>query len=106
ITGVSLRSPAVRDALKPQDCLYTLLEKGGGEQLRLVGAIANVLVAPEDPHAVIAAMSDPATSVVTITVTEKGYYRQPKTGRLMVEADEVASDLHGHGPRTIYGYIA
>ena len=106
ITGVSLRSPAVRDALKPQDCLYTVLEKGGGEQFRLVGAIANVLVAPEDPHAVIATLADPATSVVTITVTEKGYHRQPKTGQLMMDADEVASDVRGGAPRTIYGYIA
>jgi fructuronate reductase len=106
ITGVSLRSSAVRDALKPQDCLYSVLEKGGGERLRLVGAISNVLVAPEDPHAVVAAMSNPATSVVTITVTEKGYYRQPKTGLLMIDAEEVASELRGKGPRTIYGYIA
>jgi fructuronate reductase len=106
ITGVSLRAPAVRDALQPQDCLYTVLEKGGGEQLRLIGAIGSMLVAPEDPGAVVAAIADSHTSVVTISVTEKGYYRQPGSGGLMEDAPEVASDLRGEAPRTIYGCIA
>lgn len=106
ITGVSLRAPAVRDALQPQDCLYSILERGGDEQLRLIGAIGNVLVAPEDPTAVVAAIADPHTSIVTITVTEKGYYRQPGTGGLTFDAPEIASDLRRAAPRTIYGCIA
>jgi fructuronate reductase len=106
ITGVSLRSPAVRNALQPQDCLYTVLEKGGGDRLRLIGAIGSVLVAPEDPGVVVAAIADPQTSVVTITVTEKGYFRRPSTGALMVDAPDIVSDLRGTAPRTIYGCIA
>jgi fructuronate reductase len=106
ITGVSLRSPTARDALRPQDCLYTVLEKGGGEQLRLIGAISSVLVAPEDPAAVVAAIADPMTSIVTLTVTEKGYHRRTDSGGLMINAPEVARELGGEAPRTIYGYIA
>ena len=50
ILGASLRSPAVRDALKPQDGLYTLAVRGAdGERLQVIGAIKDVLVAPEDP---------------------------------------------------------
>jgi fructuronate reductase len=74
ITGVSLRSSAVRDSLAPQDGLYVVGEASGGSLgLRLIGALDTLLVAPEDPQAVIAAIADPATSVVTLTVTEKGY---------------------------------
>src|SRR5207253_1275692 len=52
ILGASLRSPAVRDALKPQDGLYTLAVRGPeGERLQVVGAIRDVLVAPENPEA-------------------------------------------------------
>ena len=50
IVGASLRSPAVRDALKPQDGLYTLAVRGAdGERLQVIGAIKDVLVAPENP---------------------------------------------------------
>lgn len=78
ITGVSLRSGAVRDALAPQDGLYTVTERDGtGERIRLIGAVRRMLVAPEDPAAVTRALADAAVRVVTLTVTEKGYHQRP-----------------------------
>lgn len=76
IMGVSLRSAEVSEQLTPQDGLYAIAEKSGaGTRLRLVGSVAAVVVAPDDPEAVIARLADPAVSVVTFTVTEKGYCR-------------------------------
>ena len=47
ISGVSLRRPDTRDALAPQDGLYTLAERSAEpDRLRVVGAIREVLVAP------------------------------------------------------------
>src|SRR5689334_14408652 len=47
ILAASLRSPATRDALAPQDNLYTLAVRGSdAEQLRVIGSITNILVAP------------------------------------------------------------
>ena len=106
ITGVSLRSPAVRDAMAPQDGLYTVLEKGDGERLRLIASVDRMLIGPEDPAAVVAAIADPATAAITLTVTEKGYFRNGESGNLLLDAPEVAADLRGDSPRTIYGYIA
>lgn len=78
ITGVSLRSPTVAEQLNPQDGLYLIAEQSGaGTKYRLGGAIRNVLVAPNGPKAVIAAIADPATRIVSFTVTEKGYCRAP-----------------------------
>ena len=46
--------PRVRDALKPQDGLYTLAVRGAdGERLQVIGAIKDVLVAPENPEALL-----------------------------------------------------
>ena len=74
LTGASLRSRAVRDALTPQAGLYTLVERdGAGERLRVIGAIRDILVAPENPQALIEAMAAPDTHIVTLTITEKGY---------------------------------
>ena len=54
IMGASLRSPDTRDALAPQDFLYTIAESDeAGERCRVIGALRGVLVAPEDPQALI-----------------------------------------------------
>lgn len=76
ITGVSLRSPTVAEQLNPQDGLYLVAEQSGvGTHYRLGAAIREVLVAPREPSKVIAALADPATRIVSFTVTEKGYCR-------------------------------
>lgn len=107
ITGVSLRSPEVRDALMPQGGLYTVTQRfSGSAATRLVTVVDTVLVAPEDAEAVIAALADPQTHVVTLTVTEKGYYRHPATGALRRDDPAIAGDLNGAVPRTLYGYLA
>jgi fructuronate reductase len=107
ITGVSLRSPAVRDELAPQGGLYTVTERGGGgEQTRLIGAITRTLVAPEDPRTVVQAIAAASVQVVTLTVTEKGYYAGPGGG-LDGAAPPVAADLAAtEAPQTIHGYLA
>ncbi len=78
IIGVSLRSGDVAAQLNPQDGLYTVSTRSAeGSELRLVGAVAQVLVASENPQAVIAAIAAPTTHIVSFTVTEKGYLRRP-----------------------------
>jgi fructuronate reductase len=74
ICGVSLRSPAIRDDLAPQDGLYTVLTREAERiECRVVGTVKQVLVAPENPGAVLSRLADPATRLVSLTVTEKGY---------------------------------
>ena len=76
ITGVSLRSPGVARQMNPQGGLYSVAEQSAqGMALRIVGSVRNVLVASEEPDAVIAAVAAPSTHIVSLTVTEKGYCR-------------------------------
>lgn len=94
ITGVSLRSPDVAAALNPQKGFYTLLTRGAeGTSARIVGSIAGVLVAPSDRAGVLAALSRPETRIVSLTITEKGYGLDPKTGGLDRNHPAVAADL-------------
>ena len=103
ITGVSLRSPDTRDALAGQGFDYALaVRDAAGERLERITVLDGLLVAPEDPEAVVALLADPEVSVVTMTVTEKGYCLGPD-GTLDPEA--VAEDL-AEGPRTLIGYLA
>ena len=65
-----------------QDCLYTLVVKhpDGTLEPRVIGSIVDYLFAPDDPEAVIERMADPATRIVSLTVTEGGYNVHPVTG--------------------------
>lgn len=78
ILGVSLRSASVAEQMNSQDALYTVVERSAAApSLRLNGAVRNVVVASEDPEAVIAALAAPDTHIASLTVTEKGYCRAP-----------------------------
>jgi len=107
VLGASLRSPGVCDQLNPQDGLYTLVVRDGAdEDLRIIGAGRGVLVGPEDPAALVAAMADAEVHIVTLTVTEKGYRLDPATGDLRLDDPEVATDLADiAAPRTAPGFI-
>ena len=91
IVGASLRSPETRDALAPQDgstrwrCVAAT-----ARQLRVIGSILSLLVAPEDPDALLAALADPRIRIVTLTVTEKAYLRDA-AGDLDVDASRTSS---------------
>ncbi|MBW6531118.1 mannitol dehydrogenase family protein [Sphingomonas sp. RRHST34] len=99
ITGVSLRSPAVAEALLPQDGLYTVTQRSAaGERIALVGALREMLVAPRDGERLRASLAAPTTSLVTLTVTEKGYHRGPD-GALDIASVEAAGG-------TIYHHLA
>ncbi|RYE83037.1 MAG: mannitol dehydrogenase family protein, partial [Hyphomicrobiales bacterium] len=74
IVGASLQRPDQRDRLKPQDGLYTFLKRApAGPELRVIGSVLDVLVAPESPQALVARLAAPETRIVSLTVTEKGY---------------------------------
>jgi fructuronate reductase len=107
IVGVSLRSPDTRDALAPQDHLYTVAVRDAhGEQLRVIGALVDSLVAPENPQAVLAAMADARCHIVSLTVTEKGYCHDPATGALNLQHPDIVHDLaNPQAPRSAIGFI-
>ena len=107
IAGVSLKRPDQRNLLAPQDGLYTRLERrADGVRARIVGCLRAQLVAPEDPPAVVAAMSDSGCHVVSLTVTEKGYCHDPATGRLNPDHPDIVHDLaHPDAPGSAVGFI-
>lgn len=106
IIAASLRSPQTRDALKPQDGFYTLaVLDGATERLRVIGSILDLLVAPENPAALIEAMVAPEIRIVSLTVTEKAYLRDAG-GHLDLDDPDIRHDLGDpQNPRTIYGFI-
>ena len=76
ILGVSLRSPTVQEQMRPQDGLYTLVERSAmGSKARIIGSVADVLVASEERERLVATLAAPTTHITSFTITEKGYCR-------------------------------
>ena len=107
ILAVSLRSASVRDALEPQGCAYTSVSLGSdAREFRQIESISACLVAPEDPRAVLGAMSDPSVRIVSLTITEKGYCHLGASGLLDFEHPDIVHDLKDRAaPRSAIGYI-
>jgi fructuronate reductase len=106
VVGVSLRQADTRDALQPQDGLYTLaLRDAVGTTLQVVGSLLQVLVAPEDPQTVLRRLAAPATRIVSLTITEKGYCHDPASGLLRLDHPDIVQDLSAGAPRSAPGYL-
>lgn len=105
-TGVGLNSPAMRAALRPQDCLYTVVERtSGAESATVVGVMKDYLFAPEDPQAVLGRLADPATRIVTLTITGDGY-NLDSNGDFRADEQVVRDDARRLDcPSTWFGYV-
>lgn len=78
IAGVSMRSATVAEQLNPQDGLYTLTVRSAGmSRTRLVGSVAEVLLAGSERGEIASRLASPNCHVASFTVTEKGYCRKP-----------------------------
>jgi fructuronate reductase len=81
ILGVTGRTESVVHQLRPQDCLYGVLQKGVGEtNLRIIGSLRDVAWPGRDSARVLEAMAVPTTHIASLTITEKGYLRAPDGG--------------------------
>ncbi|MEJ6392607.1 mannitol dehydrogenase family protein [Gymnodinialimonas sp. 2305UL16-5] len=107
IIGAGIRpyDSAMRDKLMAQDCLSTLIELAPeGRSAEIIGPMIDYVPITEGNRALIAAMADPAIRIVSLTVTEGGYYLDPVTGLLDVRHPDIEHDAaHPSTPRSAFG---
>ncbi|HYS66321.1 MAG TPA: mannitol dehydrogenase family protein, partial [Paraburkholderia sp.] len=78
----------------------------GGAKVTVMRALREVLAMPHDHAALFARLADPLVRIVSLTVTEKGYCRDAKTGDVALGDPGVAHDLaHPLAPRTVPGIL-
>ncbi|ORA68999.1 mannitol dehydrogenase [Mycobacterium heidelbergense] len=87
--GVMPADRRMRDVLRAQDGLYTLVleHPDGSREARVIGSIVDYRYAPDDP-ATIELLAAPTTRIISMTITEGGYHiRDPESVfGLIVEA--------------------
>jgi mannitol 2-dehydrogenase len=106
--GVLPQDRRMHEVMQAQDCLYTLVIKhpDGTLEPRVIGSIIDYLFAPDDPEAVLSRMTDPATRIVSLTITEGGYHLHQVTGELDASDPGLAADLlPGATPVSVFGFI-
>ncbi|WP_338425893.1 mannitol dehydrogenase family protein [Sphingopyxis kveilinensis] len=105
--GVRPADAAMREALEKQDYLSTVIELSPGKNLvRRVGAMVDFVAVDPFNAPLIEAMSRPEIRIVSLTVTEGGYFIDPATGRFDPCAPGIAVGSRFPGrPVTAFGAI-
>ena len=104
------------DSLRKAGYRYQVAEYADSQTLTLreIGVIEETLFSGRDAagnwgrdrEALLSRMANPATRIVTLTVTEKGYFLNPATGELRVDDPMVAGDIASpQQPRTAPGLL-
>jgi mannitol 2-dehydrogenase len=89
--GVLAGDAAMASALAAQDYLYTLITRGADHtEVEVIGSIVDYIHAVPQADALISKIADPATQILSLTVTEGGYPVDDVTGAFRPDAPEAA----------------
>jgi mannitol 2-dehydrogenase len=104
--GVTPYDIKMRDALVGQDLLTTVVEQSAARSSARVTGVMTDFLPPMDAGAITAALVDPAIRIVSLTVTEGGYFVNPATGKFDPENPAILADARSPGdPKTVFGLI-
>ncbi len=103
--GVRPYDTVMREKLLRQDCLSTLIELDpGGVRAEVVGPMIDYLPVEAGNRTLIRTMADPAVRIVSLTVTEGGYYIDPDSGGLDTAHPDIRYDAaNPQTPKTAFG---
>ena len=104
--GVMPSDERMRQTLKAQDFLATVVEQSAVNSIaRVTGAMIDFLK-PENSSEIIRALIDPAIRIVSLTITEGGYFVDPASGEFDPGHPEIIADgANPEGPKTVFGLI-
>ncbi|MFV0491021.1 MAG: mannitol dehydrogenase family protein [Pseudorhodobacter sp.] len=104
--GVTAHDSAMRGRLAQQDYLTTVVEQTAeATTIRVTGAMVDFLD-PNDQAAIIAKLADPAIRIVSMTITEGGYFINPASGEFDSGNPAILADAREpDNPGTVFGLI-
>ena len=107
--GVRPCDSTMRNKLLAQDCLTTLIEldPSGERRTEVIGPMIDYVPVTDGNGPLIGAMADPAIRIVSLTVTEGGYFIDPATGGFDASHPDIQHDAANPDvPRTAFGAMA
>lgn len=104
--GVLPSDETMRAKLAGQDYLTTVVEQDNNKSAaRVTGPMIDYL-SPGNPDATIARLADPAIRIVSLTITEGGYFIDPASGHFNPKHPAIVADAENPAaPKTVFGLI-
>lgn len=106
--GVLEQDRRMRDVLRDQDYLYTVVERAadGSSAARVVGSLIDFEFVPDGVEPLLARLASSEARIVSLTVTEGGYNINPVTGAFDLDNPAVRADLaQPEEPSTVFGIV-
>jgi mannitol 2-dehydrogenase len=106
-SGVTVYDITMREKLASQNFLTTLIELDpeGNQSCEIVGPMIDYVPVEKNNQSLIQAMTQPKIRIVSLTVTEGGYFINEK-GELTLDHPDIIYDIENpHSPRTAFGAI-
>ena len=105
--GIMAFDKEQRQKLLPQDCLTTLVELDpDGQSVEVIGSIIDYVEITDGNSALIERMSQSDINIISLTVTEGGYFQDPNTGDLDCTHPNIQFDaVNTQSPKTVFGAI-
>lgn len=104
--GVMPSDTAIREILAKQDFLTTVVEQeADGNRALVTGAMVDFL-APGDAATIMETLARPAIRIVSLTITEGGYFIDPGSGAFDAAHPDIVYDAaHPETPKTVFGLL-
>ena len=104
--GVMPSDGKMKEKLKAQDYLTTVVEQDNNRSSATVtGPMIDMIAAPEFDQ-IIATLADPAIRIVSLTITEGGYFIDPATGAFDPTHPAMVADAGTpDAPKSVFGLI-
>ncbi|WP_157018912.1 mannitol dehydrogenase family protein [Mesorhizobium xinjiangense] len=104
--GVLPADNAMREALAGQDWLTSVVEQDAEKVTARVTGVMIDYLRPEDRATIVARLADPAIRIVSMTITEGGYFIDATTGTFNPGHPQIAADAaKPDDPKTVFGLI-
>jgi mannitol 2-dehydrogenase len=110
VYGISVRDndKKLAELMNAQDCLYTVLEQSDNEKTAdyVISSLLSYNILSESCSEILRKLTEPTTTLVTLTVTEGGYNFNDSTGDFILSNPDIQSDIKdSSAPRSFYGLI-
>ena len=104
--GVREADEVMRQKLKAQDWYTTVVEQEAGKsEAHVTGSMIDY-IRPGDSAALLNQLADPAIRIVSLTITEGGYYINSATGKFdPAHPDMVHDAANPDSPKTVFGLL-
>ena len=107
IIAVSLNSEDAFNKLAGQELVFNALSMSSEKkQARQISSISEIFIAKKDEQSVLDALSDEQIEIVSLTITEKGYYYNSVKKELDYGNQNIIDDLENpEKPKTAVGFL-